>query len=660
MPSFFFPPKGNVPETINLRSPTTKHEFSNTSLYTFMQKHVNKKDTLMSCCIVPGAENDGDANLHPRLTYTITQIFTIKIRMSNMRRRTVQLVKLRSPWGVVKFQGAWSLLSAAVPKREMRRLGLVDEVGGEFVMSFEDFLRNFTILTICRLHHTPSPITPSTLLSRHTKFEFQSAWSVHANTAGGSLNHPSTFCANPQFLIIAEETCEVLVSLMQGECAVGEKSFTVLEEDTTLSEEDTWNTTMGIFSPTSSSYFTPPPSSTLAPPVAPPTTPYHPTGLALLRIESNRKYRLHTPEGYAILHQTPHTPARDIFTRIRIPARGRYVLVVSTFSPGMEGKFLLRAVTKPKGGACITPLVKHRPVEHRTILPNFGSLSRSSGKDECTSSTVLDVPKPLLAMRKSKYPIGCLKIEVVSLHDVVVGERWGALGKAVPYVDVVFSELGGRVFSTGLPVSDDVAAVLSGGGGGEIRGWNGEGKKGRKGVVRQSVPTTTTTTTTTTTMARLSMQSFSKTPSPVLKPVFKIETEGATKRSSTVGVLATPTVAASTNRLSHPSSSSSSSTTSTSTTSSTSTLTSPPTTTTCKFHTQLLFPTHDPFTATMTLTVRSRMALVPVGDSVVGSVVLGVGEWCGGGREGRTWDVRVGVVGEEKGEGGKGRGAQQW
>lgn len=75
--------------------------------------------------------------LHPTLTYTITQIFTIKIRMSNMRRRTVQLVKLRSPWGVVKFKGAWSLLSQAVPKREMRRLGLVDEGGGEFVMSFE-------------------------------------------------------------------------------------------------------------------------------------------------------------------------------------------------------------------------------------------------------------------------------------------------------------------------------------------------------------------------------------------------------------------------------------------------------------------------------------------------------------------------------------------
>ena len=156
---------GNVPEQINLRSPHAKSSFTNTSLYHFMHKHVHQKNTLMSCCIVPGVENDGDAGsvsppffvffitapvnelpkffifshleIHPTLTYTITSIFNIKIRMSNMRRRTVQLVKLRSPWGVVKFKGAWSLLSQAVPKREMKRLGLVCEEEGEFVMSFE-------------------------------------------------------------------------------------------------------------------------------------------------------------------------------------------------------------------------------------------------------------------------------------------------------------------------------------------------------------------------------------------------------------------------------------------------------------------------------------------------------------------------------------------
>ncbi|KAJ3287315.1 Calpain-6, partial [Borealophlyctis nickersoniae] len=198
----------SVPEQIMLHSPAAQDEFRQHSLYHFLQKGI-RRNTLMSCCITPSSQTMRDVISEQGLiygrSYAILNVFTIKIRMSNMRRRTAQLVKLRNPWGMVNFNGAWSVMSKewqVVPKREMRRLGLVFEDEGEFFMSFEDLQNQFNVLMVCRQYDVPHlPVPLPLLFSRHTLHEFHSSWSILAGTAGGSLNHVTTFPSNPQYMI---------------------------------------------------------------------------------------------------------------------------------------------------------------------------------------------------------------------------------------------------------------------------------------------------------------------------------------------------------------------------------------------------------------------------------------------------------------------------
>ncbi|KAJ3210426.1 Calpain-6 [Dinochytrium kinnereticum] len=141
---------GNVPETINLRSPEIIEEFSdnNGALFTLMKKAM-QSSALMSCTMQPstptsmGTQND--SGLIFGYSYAITTVVNVRIRMSNLRRRSIQLVQLRNPWhshadGHAGFTGAWSDWSEEwqlVTKKEMKRLKLSFEDDGAFFMSFE-------------------------------------------------------------------------------------------------------------------------------------------------------------------------------------------------------------------------------------------------------------------------------------------------------------------------------------------------------------------------------------------------------------------------------------------------------------------------------------------------------------------------------------------
>ncbi|KAJ3054046.1 Calpain-6 [Rhizophlyctis rosea] len=595
-------------------------EFTNNSLYTFMHKHVHQKNTLLSCCIVPGIENAGDADIHPTLTYTIISIFTIKIRMSNMRRRTVQLVKLRSPWGVVKFKGAWSMLSQAVPKREMRRLGLVSEEEGEFVMSFEDFLRNFTTLTICRLHHNaPKGVTTDSIIPRYAINDFYGSWSIARNTAGGSLNHPDTFPNNPQYLVQTDHACEIMVSLIQKDGGAVDVSMMqeTLDESKRISNlsfassiDVSWiqdsNQTLGIFSPTSQSFCQdprPPPQPVT---LQPSSQPNHQTcGILLLRVEQNRKYKIHTT-NFRILHATPYTRSRDSFTRIQIPCAGRFMLLPTTFEPNREGDFLLRVVSSIGSGVKVWECWKDRPGERKVLVPWFGK-GRGDGERG-------EKPYALVTVRRRRYPVGVLKAEVVSVSGVSEGTGiWK--GKGVVFVEVGFSE-GNVVEKTGRPLSAWAIGILGSVGSGQ--GKKGMGFKEGIGTVNNvlsgkhaslTVPPVGTSTVT-----------GKPTISPLLRPIAPL--------------------------------SSAASTTSATSTSSSQTLTSSAPTPTQKVHTFLtpfLFPTHNPETASITLTAKSRN---PLGlDMLLGSVVVNVSEYAEEGMRDRIWEVMMEMKGKEE-EGG--------
>uniref|UniRef100_A0A8D0G5E6 Calpain-3 n=1 Tax=Sphenodon punctatus TaxID=8508 RepID=A0A8D0G5E6_SPHPU len=136
----------------------------------------------------------------------------------------IKLVRLRNPWGEVEWNGAWSDSSKEwnlIDKSEKIHLQHKVAEDGEFWISFEDFMRNFTKLEICNL--TPDALE-SDKLQTWTVSANEGRW-VRGCTAGGCRNQPDTFWTNPQYrLKLLEEDddpedneilCSFLVALMQ-------------------------------------------------------------------------------------------------------------------------------------------------------------------------------------------------------------------------------------------------------------------------------------------------------------------------------------------------------------------------------------------------------------------------------------------------------------
>uniref|UniRef100_A0A3P9LKC9 Calpain 1, (mu/I) large subunit b n=1 Tax=Oryzias latipes TaxID=8090 RepID=A0A3P9LKC9_ORYLA len=179
-------------------------------LYRIMKKAL-ERGSLLGCSIDITNALDMEAVTFKKLVkghaYSVTNL-----RQVEFRGRPERLIRIRNPWGEVEWTGAWSdRLDEMLNKME----------DGEFWMSFQEFLLQFSRLEICNL-------TPDALTQDSTHFwstiTFESSWR-RGSTAGGCRNHPNTFWINPQFKITLleedddpeddEAACSVLVALMQ-------------------------------------------------------------------------------------------------------------------------------------------------------------------------------------------------------------------------------------------------------------------------------------------------------------------------------------------------------------------------------------------------------------------------------------------------------------
>ena len=61
-----------------------------------------------------------------------------------------------------------------------------------------------------------------------------------------------------------------------------------------------------------------------------------------MRVEDNRKYRLHQPKAKSA--SSTYINRRSVFLRCELP-NGRYICIPSTYDKGVEGLFLLRIYT---------------------------------------------------------------------------------------------------------------------------------------------------------------------------------------------------------------------------------------------------------------------------------------------------------------------------
>ncbi|XP_051813865.1 calpain-5a isoform X2 [Acanthochromis polyacanthus] len=281
---------GGVSEPMDLTENNYKTDENQRSQLFERVLKVHNRGGLISCSIRATTAADMELRLDCGLVkghaYAVTDVRRVRLGhglLAFFRSDKLTMIRMRNPWGQREWTGPWSDSSEEwqkVSKSERERMGVTVEDDGEFWMTFDDFIANFTDLILCRLINT-------SYLSLHKTWEeavMRGSWHRHddplLNRAGGCSNNKHTFLQNPQK--------DRRATLRDGR---GENL---------------------------------------------------PIGFDIHRVELNRKYRIHAPQqkvGGSI-----YINSRSVFLRTDLP-EGRYVIITTTFEPGLEGEFLLRIFT---------------------------------------------------------------------------------------------------------------------------------------------------------------------------------------------------------------------------------------------------------------------------------------------------------------------------
>lgn len=275
-------------------------------LFKMMSKEM-AEHSLMCCAITPHSHEEAEMRTNVGLVkghaYGITACRKINIGDTGLfsifkGAQKVRMVRLKNPWGEREWNGAfsdgspeWSKVSAS----ERQKLGLTFEDDGEFWMTFDDFLEQFTDLSICFLINTKFLSFSKTW----HETTFFNSWTIgvrghNADRAGGCPNHKETFLRNPQYRFdIKEETDDVIFQLMQRDAREHK-------------QEGMQNLVIG----------------------------FH-----IMKVEENRKYRVH--RIHDAVATSDYIRTRSIFLREQLK-QGRYVVIPTTFKPDETGEFLMR------------------------------------------------------------------------------------------------------------------------------------------------------------------------------------------------------------------------------------------------------------------------------------------------------------------------------
>uniref|UniRef100_A0A668U636 Calpain-1 catalytic subunit n=1 Tax=Oreochromis aureus TaxID=47969 RepID=A0A668U636_OREAU len=162
-------------------------------LFSIIRRAV-ERGSLLGCSIDITSANDMEAVTFKKLVkghaYSLTGVEEVSYR-GNMTR----LVRIRNPWGEVEWTGAWSDNSRewdSIDASSRSRLQNRSE-DGEFWMSFNDFLREFSRLEICNL---TADALESSQVKKWSSSLFQGEWR-RGSTAGGCRNYPGKISGIP-------------------------------------------------------------------------------------------------------------------------------------------------------------------------------------------------------------------------------------------------------------------------------------------------------------------------------------------------------------------------------------------------------------------------------------------------------------------------------
>ncbi|KAM6946407.1 calpain-5a isoform 2-T2 [Aplochiton taeniatus] len=299
---------GGVSEPLELTENGFKEDLDKrTELFERVLK-VHNRGGLISCSIRANTAADMEAKLTCGLVkghaYAVTDVRKVRLGsglLAFFRSDKLTMIRMRNPWGEREWNGPWSDSSEEwqkVSKSEREKIGVTVQDDGEFWMTFDDFVANFTDLILCRLINT-------SYLSIHKTWEeavYFGFWHRHddplSNRAGGCTNNKQTFLQNPQYVFdMKKPEDEVLICLQQK------------DRRARLREGQGENLAIGF---------------------------------EIHRVELNRAYRMHVPQQK--IKGSTYINSRSVFLRLEMK-EGRYVVIPTTFDPNLEGDFLLRVFT---------------------------------------------------------------------------------------------------------------------------------------------------------------------------------------------------------------------------------------------------------------------------------------------------------------------------
>ncbi|XP_052247024.1 calpain-B-like isoform X2 [Dreissena polymorpha] len=183
----------------------------------------SKKGTMQGDDVIVNLDPNGLVAGH---AYTITEI-----RKVTHKRGEDKLVRIMNPWADgTEWKGSWSDNDVNwnwVDERTKEHLGLRSKDDGEFWMSFRDFCKHFSEVTICL---TGPDFDGHGLSDQAGHVEVIRGQWVKGISAGGSRNDLQNFATNPQYLLILNEPdefnedtddpetegkCSIVISLLQ-------------------------------------------------------------------------------------------------------------------------------------------------------------------------------------------------------------------------------------------------------------------------------------------------------------------------------------------------------------------------------------------------------------------------------------------------------------
>jgi len=321
---------GGVTELIDLQDLTPPN------LFQVMLKGYERQ-SLMGCSIQadPGSiEARLDNGLIIGHAYSVTGVMMVDIDTPNGKEK-VKLIRIRNPWGDdAEWTGPWSDRSKewqSIPEETRKEIGLVFNDDGEFLMSYEDFIKNFYQLEMCNLSAESLTDDPTVALNRRwEEVRHGGSW-IKKVTAGGSRNNLETFWTNPQYhfkIVDPDEDDEdtagtVLIAIMQ----LGRRKMLIEGKDLL---------TIGY-----SVYALPEDKE---------------GGPLDQNFFEDKDPVARCPLSYIDI--------REVSGRHKLPP-GRYVLIPATYQPGHEGDFLVRIYTEK-------PLISEEMDEETGLLQADG------------------------------------------------------------------------------------------------------------------------------------------------------------------------------------------------------------------------------------------------------------------------------------------------